>query len=228
MIDVHTHVLPFVDDGSDSLEKSLALVREEVSIGVTDVICTPHLRNNFRLTKEEVVSVFDDFKNQVDKEGINVKLHLGRELYASKHYKTNVSKFGALMPDGKSVLIEFDFGFECEICETVYELVKAGYTPIVAHPERYPYMTIDDALEVKNMGGRLQVNADSVTALSLTKRKRFVNKLFSENLVDFVASDIHFGRKNLLKKAYNLVCHKYGKDTAEKVFKGNAKKIIEG
>ena len=228
MIDIHTHVLPFVDDGSDGMDKTLTMLKSLAQSGVTDVVCTPHLRANFRASKEELVKHFSLLKSEVESQNIPLSIYLGRELYVSKHYKENVVKFGATMPNEKYVLVEFDFGFECEITETVYELSTAGYIPIVAHPERYDYMTFEDAVEVKNMGGLLQVNADSVVASCFSKSRRFVDKLFRNGLVDFVASDIHYGRKNNLKKAQKHVSLKYGKDVADAVFNENAKKIIEG
>ena len=228
MIDIHTHILPFVDDGSDSLEKSISLIKSLYASGVTDVVCTPHLRANYRATAKEVLDAFTLTKTAIEKENIPVKLHLGRELYVSKHYKDNIVKFDATMLGSKYVLVEFDFGFMCEVTETVYELVTAGYIPIVAHPERYDYMTFDDALEVKNLGGLLQLNADSILSSPLSRRKRFAIKLFKNDLVDFVASDVHFGRENRLQRAKAYVSAKFGKDVASKVFNDNAKKIIEG
>ena len=167
-------------------------------------------------------------ENALKEENICVNLHLGREVYVSKHYKDNIVKFDATIKGSKYVLIEFDFDIVSEITETVHELVVSGYTPIVAHPERYDYMTFDDALEVKNMGGLIQVNADSIMASPLSRAKRFAVKLLKNGLVDLVASDIHWGRKNNLEGARKYVSSKFGEDVAEKLFNENAKKIIEG
>ena len=228
MIDIHTHVLPFVDDGSKSMDDSLNLLRVEAESGVLDVVCTPHLRSNYRADKEEVDKVFEDVKSRLSQENIKVNIHLGRELYISKHYKSNVKTFSATMPNPKYVLIEFSFSFDCEVVETVYELIGMGYTPIVAHPERYPYLTIDDVVDIKSAGGLIQINADAITSSVFSRSGRFGKKLLGLDLVDFVASDIHYGRKNNLAKAYTIVSKKYGKEYADKLFKENAKIIIEG
>ena len=228
MIDIHAHVLPFVDDGSQSMDETLDLLKEEEKLGVTDIICTPHLRSKYRAEKNELIEIIDKVQQSANSNGINVKLHLGRELYVSKHYKSNVKTFSATMPNEKYVLIEYNFGYECEIVETVYELLSMGLTPIVAHPERYSYITLSDIEELKSLGALIQINAESVTASVFSRSGRFAKKLLSKGLVDFVASDIHFGRKNCLGKAHSIVSLKYGKEYANQVFLDNAKKIIEG
>lgn len=228
MIDIHAHVLPSVDDGSKSMDETLALLTEEEKLGVTDVICTPHLRTKYRAEKPELVELVDKVQKIATDKGLKIKLHLGRELYVSKHYKSNVKNFSATMPNEKYVLIEYNFGYECEIVETVYELSSMGLIPIVAHPERYSYITLSDIEELKSLGALIQINAESVTASLFSRSGRFAKKLLSKGLVDFVASDIHYGRKNCLGKAYSFVSLKHGKEYANQIFKENAKKIIEG
>lgn len=228
MIDIHTHVLPFVDDGSKSYEETVELLREEESFGVTDVICTPHLRANFRTTRDELDELIKKVQKKINECGIKINLHLGRELYITKHYKSNLVGFSATMPNKKYVLVEYGVSFDCEIVETVYEFVNMGYIPIIAHPERYSHLTTDDVAEVKNLGGLIQVNAESVTLSSFSKVGRFIKKLLDMKLVDFISSDIHYGRKNKLKKAYEYVVKKHGKNYAEKIFNENAKILIEG
>ena len=228
MIDIHTHVLPFVDDGSKNMDDTISLLKLEEESGVSDVVCTPHLRSNYRADKETLDGVFKDVKARASEEGIKVNLHLGRELYVSKHYKSNIKTFSATMPNPKFLLIEFSFSFDCEVVETVYELIGMGYTPIVAHPERYPYITIRDIEEIKSAGGLIQINAESVLSSPLSRPGRFAKKLLGLELVDFVASDMHFGRRYSLLKAQMKVSKKYGCEYADKIFNQNAKIIIEG
>ena len=227
MIDVHAHVLPGVDDGSLNLDQTLCLLKKLKDEGVTDVICTPHLRGKYRAERSEIEQAFIDTKKLISDNGLDIKIHLGREVYASKHYRENIKNFLATYPSNKHVLVEFDFNKECEIAEVVYELARLGYVPVLAHPERYRYLSVDDVLEIRLMGALVQINAQSITK-PLTREWVFVNKLFKENLVDFVASDIHYGRKCHYLKARKIVEKKYGKTVAEDVFCNNAKKLIEG
>ncbi len=226
MIDIHTHILPFVDDGSKNMDYSISLVRESAKIGVTDIICTPHYRDNYRKTPSELLDAFEIFKGKIQRRNIPVNLYLGQEIYAGRELKKMLEEKAVLTMNGtKFLLVEFDFNEPAEILETVYELKILGYKPIVAHLERYDYVTMQDAYEIKKMGGYIQVNAESL--LSIRTRK-FVNKMFAQGFVDFVASDIHVARKNFLAKAQKYVRKRFGNDAAEVVFELNPRKIIKG
>ena len=229
MIDIHSHVLPFVDDGSDELQKSLAMLRKSESAGITDLILTPHYRHKYNESVEKLKSEFESFNRIKNDEGINVNLYLGQEIY----YKPQTKKLlqeGRLLSlnDTEYVLIEFRFDEFCDIAEAVYELATAGYVPIVAHAERYRYFSIVNAEEVKSLGGLIQINASSINGFLGHRCKKRTKNLFKNGLVDFVASDAHYNRKNNMTKAYAWVKRKYGQQTAEKVFMLNAEKIIKG
>ena len=115
-----------------------------------------------------------------------------------------------------------------DITEVVYDLTRSGYIPIIAHAERYVNLTTNDVEEIKGLGGYIQVNASSVVGLSLRKSNAVAKKLLRKGLVDFVASDIHYFRKNKMKRAKMYVELKYGKEIKDLIFNLNAKKIIEG
>ncbi|MBR2871522.1 MAG: hypothetical protein IKB98_09165 [Clostridia bacterium] len=229
MIDLHSHVLPFVDDGSDSLEKSVEMLKNCQEMGVTDLVLTPHFRGRFNKTAIELKTIFEQFKEQVKQHGVNLNLYLGQEIYWCKEFKTNLSNgtvFG--INQGKYLLVECPYGEECDVTEIVYEVKTTGYIPVVAHVERYSYITVDDVEEIKRMGAVVQVNAGSIVAKDNRIDRKKVKKLFKLGLVDVVASDVHAHRQNYMQRAYEVVQKKYGKDTADAVFIHNAKKIIQG
>ena len=229
MIDIHTHIIPEVDDGSPDTENSLILLREMVKQGVTAVICTPHYRKPYLKTVEEITARFNEFKAVAENE-LPVKLFLGQEIYCARgEYKELISS-GKVMPlnGGKFILLEFDFDVYADIADIVYEVKALGYIPIVAHIERYSYMTDDDVYEIKKVGGLIQVNASSVVGHVGRHIKKTVKKLFRNGFVDFVASDIHMGRTNDLLKAYEYVKRKFGEDAAAVTFNENAKRILKG
>ena len=229
MIDLHAHVLPLVDDGSNNLTDSLKMLIEAEAQGVTDIVLTPHRRRKFCKSKEELNKAFESFCLEKEKAGISINLYLGQEIYISNGYKKLFTN-GELLSlcDSNYFLIEFDFVEETDVSEVVYVLAKQGFVPVVAHFERYSYANIDMAREIKALGGLIQVNAQSLVGKGKFKFRKLTSKLFKEGLVDIVASDIHCGRVNCMKKAYTFVSKKYGKQIAEDVFKLNAKKIIEG
>ncbi len=229
MIDIHAHILPAVDDGSKDLTQSLTMLSESVSIGITDVILTPHYRKEIKPNKDALIEKFNCFCDQVKQLGLAVNLYLGQEVYVDDNYKQNFSNGKVLTMNGtKYVLVEFAFNDKCDIAEIIYELKAYGYKPIVAHPERYFYVDLDTVQEIKNLGGLIQLNAQSIVSLRSFRRKRFINKLFKLNLVDFVASDMHFMRKNYMQKAFKYINKKFGAEIANKVFNINAEKIIKG
>ena len=229
MVDIHTHVLPFVDDGSETYEESFKMLECAVKDGVTHMVLTPHHRRTFVVKKEKLREEFIKFKAEVEKRNIPIKLFLGQEIHVAKNYKLKFERDEVLsMNDGKFILIEFYLYKDFDMIDVVYELTQKGYHVIVAHLERYSYATLGDAVEIKRNNGFIQVNAASILGKNGFSCKRFVYKLFERGLVDFVASDVHSNRKYLMKKAYEKIKKKYGEDVADTVFIHNAKEIIEG
>ncbi len=228
MIDIHTHVLPLVDDGSASIEKSLQMLKDSAQQGVTDVILTPHCRAHYNETPESLKKSFDEFVKIATANGVNVNLYLGQEIFINKHIKQKLQDGEHLTLNGsKYILLEPDY-VECEITEAVYELTRIGYIPIVAHVERFPYITEQDVLEIKELGGLIQINASALFCNDFRTDKKRAKRFLKAGLVDFVASDVHSNRENYMQKAYKYVKSKYGINYADAVFILNAKKIIEG
>ena len=228
MIDVHSHVLPCVDDGSDSLQDSLEMLVEAQKQGITDLFLTPHHRGAFDKTPVELKDAFSTFCQSAKEKGIAINLYLGQEVFVTKDVKKKIVDEKVLtLNNTKYVLIEPDYK-ECEITEVVYELTRLGYKPIVAHVERFNYITLDDLFEIKQLGGYVQINASAIVGKDFKINSKLINQAFKEGIVDFVASDVHSNRKNYMAKAYALVKRKYGIGTADAVFIHNAKEIING
>ena len=227
MIDIHSHLLPLVDDGSKDEEISLNRLIEAEKFGVTDVILTPHYKTDFKKTPEELREVFLGFNEKKNARNINVNLYLGNEIHYKKSTRNTLKEGLVLTLNGtKYVLIEFEYFKPTDVTEVVYGLLLDGYIPIVAHVERYAYVTNADIMEIKNMGGLIQVNAGSFVGDCKRRLKRRVKKLFKLSLIDFVASDEHASRQNYLSQARDFVVKKFGENVANKVFIENAKKII--
>ncbi len=228
MIDIHTHVLPFVDDGSESLSNSLEMVKTASKNGVTDIFLTPH-RSERTKTPEEVLEVFNNFKKEVEKLDIPINLYLGNEVFYSVNTIERIKENWCLTMNGsKFVLVEFSLNHPVDVEEAAYKIVRAGYVPIIAHVERYNYLTPESYHELKNMGALLQVNAEAIVGKQKRKSQKIVKYLFKEQLVDFVASDIHDSRPNLMQEAFKVVRKKYGEFAAQVVFNLKAKEIIKG
>lgn len=186
MIDIHTHILPGVDDGAKNLDISIALLKQEKANGVDTVYLTPHNNKNTK-TGPELKEQFQSFLLQTKDIGINLKL--GSEIYYYHDMIKDLKEGKILtMDDTKYVLVEFSTRTETDIAEVVYEIVRSGYTPIIAHIERYPYLTKGDYFDIKENGALIQVNASSFKSFGTRRKMKYFLK---NNLIDYVASDCH-------------------------------------
>ena len=225
MIDIHSHILPAVDDGSKNTEQSLTMLKEAQRQGITDIILTPHYRARYLTDRQGIERMFTKCKKAIKDAGVNVSLYLGQEIYVFEDL-LKVLNEGKLitMNGGKYVLVEFPTKQETDIPETVYELKTNGYIPIVAHIDRYVYADKEIAREIKEVGGLIQINATTLCGSLFRRHRAF--EFIKEGLVDFIASDVHYKRRNDMLKAYRIVSRKFGRETAEKLFTENAKIII--
>lgn len=226
MVDIHTHIIHRVDDGSKNIENSLAMLEMAKSAGTTDIICTPHYRKGyFETEKQEIESCFIELTDRAKDIGVN--LYLGQEV-ATNRVVNEIVKGGSVFTLNKSryVLLEFDYNNFVDIGNICFELKVCGYVPIIAHIERYTYVDASDVEEFIDSGALIQINASSVVDGIFAKYRKKVDKYLKLNLVHFVASDIHSGRKYLLDKAYLAIKKKFGKERADKLFIENGKKVI--
>jgi len=210
MFDIHTHIIPYVDDGSSSLEESINMIKHEIDIGVTDIICTPHhIFHRYETTVEVIKERFNFLKEEVEKLNLPIKLYLGQEIcYTHREDILGMLKAGKLLTlnNTNRVLLEFSFTREPEdILDIIYNFNINGYEVIIAHVERYEWMTLDKVVALRNEGALIQINSNSVLGLTSWAEKRFVKKLLKHNLVDFVASDTHSFRPSTLDKSYKKI-----------------------
>ena len=228
MIDIHCHVLPFIDDGSLDYEQSEKMIENSVKAGVTDIFCTPHYRAPYLIEKEKYNTAFQDFQNFCSQK-FDIRLYKGQEIkFDESVIKLLLGGRLVTMNSTKCVLVEFDFLVEQDIAEICYSLSIKGYIPIVAHVERYFYAnSIEKIEDIKQSGGLIQINSDSVVGYNGRQIKKFVFKLIKLGLVDFIASDYHFIREYTLKKAYIKVSKKFGEQTAKELFEENQKILID-
>lgn len=187
MIDIHSHILPGVDDGSRSVDMTKKILSAYVEEGVSQVICTPHQTKE--LHRPEVLK--DRFsKLQRAVAAYPVKLYLGAEIYYYEDIIPDLQS-GKLLTLNATEYILVEFSTRAEmvyIPDAIYELSIAGYKPIVAHIERYGYLSVDNWGEIKSNGGLIQVNA------SIFEKKEYsklVKHFMKKDLVDFIASDCH-------------------------------------
>lgn len=231
MIDIHCHILPKVDDGPDSVEESMEILKEMQRQGVICVIVTPHYRvEMFEPSMKRVLYSYKYMREAAREIGIT--LRLGCEYYRNENILENLDHRRRLTMAGSDyVLVEFSTNdMFATIRNYIYELVTHGYKPIVAHAERYfCCQKLENLQELKELGAFIQVNAGSVLGEAGWKVKKFCLALMKNDVVDFIASDTHNTdeRKPNLEKCASYVARKMGKQYAKRIFCDNPLNILK-
>lgn len=234
MIDIHCHILPNVDDGSESLEESIAMAKIAESEGITRIVNTSHCHFDFKYKKgNELKLELEKFNQVLKEENINIEVLLGNELYYTSDL---IERFDELdffsMNNSKYILMEFSpINFPKNIEDVIYEIKIRGYIPIIAHAERYKQVQedVNIVLDCIKEGALIQVNASSILGKNGEKAEDTSKKLLDNNMVHFVATDAHSSnrRRPLIKDSYNYILKNYGKEVSEKLFIENPTAVIE-
>lgn len=228
MIDIHNHLIPNIDDGSDSLELSRRLLKAAASEGITEVCITPHFMKHgpFNVKKKELLELFESFKEET--KDINIKLYLGNELYIDPELdELLLNDEICTMNESRYVLVEFPFEeYRREYDEYLYN-ISLEYQIIIAHPERYHYVKKDHDFVKRwlNEGYILQSNT---TSLSSSDSRRVIYDLLSKGRLSLMASDAHNEYRPLsMIEAYDHIARKFNEEVAEYLMNINPKCVIE-
>ena len=233
LIDIHSHVLPYMDDGAKDMGMTLEMLRIAQRDGITDIIVTPHYKaGRFKGDAARTGELLEEIRTRLEEEHININLYPGNEIYYRSELEEKLESGALSTLNGSGyVLVEFspldDFVHIRNACE---DILGMGYVPVVAHVERYQCMTKcpEHVRELKEMGCDIQVNADSVTGEIGFKVKWFVHKILKEYLVDYIGTDAHGvdKRKPAMKKCAELLYRKYDKNYADALLFRNAEKRL--
>jgi protein-tyrosine phosphatase len=194
MIDIHTHILPNYDDGCRTLEEARECLLKQKSNGVNHVILTPHF--SIKDDKEHLIEYFEKFKKQVEDIGVN--LYLGAEVMYSRGFiKALREKKVLTLNNSQYMLIEFEFfNTGVDMKEALYDVMCMGYKVILAHPERYDYLSINQLQSIKRLGVLFQVNVSSLSGEHGLKAKSKALELHKKGMIDILASDCHRSLKH--------------------------------
>ena len=228
MIDLHSHLLPGIDDGSDSLELSRELLVSAVEEGITDLCVTPHfmLHGPYRMEKKELKKRFNRFKKDVS--DLDLRLYLGNEILIEKGIDELLENDRICsLNDTRYVLIElpFDRYFD-ELDEYLYN-ISLNYQIIIAHPERYSYVRKDHNYirQWLSEGYLLQANQ---TSLFHHKTRSCVLEMITRGELSFLASDSHDQeRPTTLKEAYRLVSESFSEESADLLMERNPRHVLD-
>ena len=192
MTDSHSHILPGVDDGVRHLEDSLAILRTWEEWGIKKVWFTPHIMEDVPNTTEDLTRRFEEFKKSYDG---SVELNLAAEYMLDYGFEERLAKRDLLWHGKDRILVETSYleppmGLE----NILFNILAAGITPILAHPERYLYMPIEKYPELRKKGVIFQLNWPSLGGLYGHHVQERAYKLLAEGMYEMSGSDIHTQR----------------------------------
>lgn len=233
IVDLHCHILPGIDDGSQSLEDSIALANEAVKDGVTHILVTPHhLDNKYVNHRSDVERLVKNFQAELDSRQIPLKIFPGQEVHINGELVQKYDDLLGVDLKKKYMLLEFPHSNVPAYAEKmIFELLKLGTTPIIVHPERNKEIQKNTDILYKfiQQGALAQVTATSYIGGFGDDVAKLSQKFVAHNLVQIVASDAHAmrGRDFVLSEALSQIGHDFGKDKAIQ-FEKNAEDLING
>ena len=232
-VDIHCHILPGVDDGSQTPEETKAMLQKAWDEGIQIMVATPHYhkqrgKNDIELIKKQLLLTRKLAKEVHPK----MQICLGMEIYYGDDVP-ELLKEGRVVSIRKSryILLEFSPGDEFQyILNAVRKLQMSGHTVIIAHIERYNCLRkdISNVEYLREMGAYLQVNTGSITGSYGRSVKKFLREVLKAHLVQLVGTDAHGSERRTpkMQEAYKEVVKRCGEEYADQIFGQNAKKVL--
>lgn len=232
MIDIHSHIIPGIDDGSKNMEMTLEMLKNAEIDGTKEIVATPHYLLEYGdSTIEEVKVLVKEINSIVNKERINIKIYSGQEVYFTENIlKDYLDGNIGTLNDSRYMLIEFNMNrFEENIFDILYELQVRDITPIIAHPERYRSI-IKNPLEINSFideGYLFQLDSGSLTGVFGKEVKKTAEILLANGIYNFIGSDAHNikSRNTGISEAVSLANNK--KNGIEKIFQESSRKMLD-
>ncbi len=192
--DMHSHLLAGLDDGVKTHEEALLLIQNFSRLGYKKIITTPHIMSDYyRNEPEQIIAKLREL-NQVLKENqIPITVEAAAEYYLDESLIDKINEQEKLLTFGSNYLL-FETNFFSEpfqLNEFIFSAITHGYKPILAHPERYQYMTLNKAEELKDRGVLLQLNIPSIVGYYGKPVERMAIKLIEAGWIDLIGSDCH-------------------------------------
>lgn len=233
MIDMHSHILPGIDDGSQSIEESIKMIKEAKETGFTAIVSTSHyIEESYNFSRYEREELIKNINEGLQAENIDIKIYNGAEAYVSTNLTELIEKEELpTINESKYLLMELPMHSEILYLDNIiYDLKTNGITPIIAHPERYSYVqkNLKILQDLINKGVLFQANYGSIIGKYGKEAKKTVKKLLKNNMIHFLGTDTHRSgtiytqMDKILKKLEKLI----GKEKLELLSKTNPQKVL--
>jgi tyrosine-protein phosphatase YwqE len=214
--DIHSHILAGIDDGSPDIETSLRLVKGIYDLGIRKTVATPHvIADMYRNTPETINAALAALRAATTAAGIHIEINAAAEYMLDDYFLKLLNDDQPLLAVHKNVILtEQSYASPSgNLNEIAFEIMKKGYRPIMAHPERYFYYHDDYSQfsHLKDLGFLLQVNILSLTGYYGKHVTRAARYIFDNDLADLVGTDMHHTRHlGIMQNPENLgIIHKY-------------------
>ncbi len=200
MLDMHTHIIPSIDDGSKNLKETIQIIKEGADSGIHTIVATPHyLEGKYENTKENILIRVEYLNEYLKNSGINVSIVGGSEILVCPDI-IELLKSGKLctLNGSRYILIEFAVNLRnTKACQIIKQIIDEGYIPIIAHPERYIYVqkNIKDVFKYVEAGALIQMNIGSLIGDYGEEARETAVKLLKHNLIHTWGSDTHYIRR---------------------------------
>ena len=229
IIDLHSHILPQLDDGAQSLHEALHMVRIAVDSGVTEMAATPHCADD-RL--DEIRGAYELLQEALYETGIPLKLYPGMEIFGTRRAVRLLDAGKLLTLNGSRYpLVEFDFLSSGEEETAVLrEMVRGGYVPVIAHPERYVYLQQEPAYanEWAELGCLFQINRGSLLGRFGNRERELAFALVDRGFATVIASDAHAEHRRTpwMADIRQLLSREFSEDRAAELLLHNPDRIL--
>ncbi|RFZ81614.1 capsular biosynthesis protein [Mucilaginibacter terrenus] len=198
IVDMHSHVLPGIDDGAQTPEESIVLIKKMMELGIKKIIATPHVMvDYYRNDSTTISNALSVLKEELVKQNIDIEVEAAAEHYFDEVFEKRIDERTLMTMGGDQKFVLFELSFINEppnVIQMIQKMRDAGYKPILAHPERYGYMDIDRLRMIRSWGCNLQLNTISLTGYYGKPTKKMAEDLVDEQMVDFISSDMHHPR----------------------------------
>lgn len=207
--DMHSHILPGIDDGAKTIADSLMLAKRFKALGYRKLVATPHIMADyFRNTPDTVHRALDTLREGLLQNNIDLEVDAAAEYYLDETFENKIAKKEVLTFGKNFLLFELSYiNAPHNLFEVIAKIQDAGYQPVLAHPERYPYYynSLESHQQIRETGCFLQLNTISLTGYYGKSSKQTAEELIDNYCIDFLGTDMHHLRHaDALKESLNL------------------------
>lgn len=190
-VDIHCHILPGVDDGAKAMDSALEAIEVYSKLGFSRLVCTPHIMSDYPLNEPNYL-VAEFAQLEIKAKALGIELQLAAEYMLDSDFLNHLESGPLLTYDGKHVLIENSYlSASPEMGNQIYRLKLAGYSPILAHPERYMFLDEKGYEKLAKDGMLFQLNLLSLIGVYGTKVQKKAEYLINKGYYSFVGTDTH-------------------------------------